>query len=288
MATHPTAPAPKRIMKPTRLEDRLLNPKKRRRSVSGSNQQELKAPIRRNIEEMDLGTATGGEEDDEDSMCHFDSSSGSSSGEEEEIIIAGNSGQLHNKNGNTHEEKEDSNNSNTPTIKKRRTPRRNARRATPSQNSALITNTKPLKPKRGSSRRAILRRASIETTSQNNSTNQDHYNHYEVGDEVAVYFERDDKWYEAVIRDIFYEEVPNSSSSSRQSRGTERAEKRLNERAKSYPRRKSAASSSGSTVLKVSNYTIEYDNGEVQENVCPENVLDRMNDANASDMDQDE
>ena len=90
---------------------------------------------------------------------------------------------------------------------------------------------------------------------------------YDIGDEVAVYVEKEEKWYQASIRDIEFK-IENESREH---------EDETFDRPRRRSTRSKASNEKTENHVKVKHYTIEYDNGEVQEFVSPENVMDNLN-----------
>ena len=94
---------------------------------------------------------------------------------------------------------------------------------------------------------------------------------YDIGEGVAVYFEKDDQWYQATIQDVEFWTESTSDEKKEKPSESGRA-RRSSRRSTSNPER--PATNAG---FKVKFYTIEYDNGEIQENVPPEDVIDKLN-----------
>ena len=222
-----------------------------------------------------------------------ESSSSSSSGEEE--VMEENSGQV----ATTTSGSSNTMNPKESNAAERITPRRNTKRSTNVIDTSTVsfkkrTQSNISSPKRKEPRRKSSR-ISAETPNLKNTVNQEetpNYNYYDIGDEVAVYFEKDDQWYEAMIRDILYKETPLSPkpTSTRSSRMAKRprgenVEDCDKSKTKDTGSLRRNAAYNGSTTLRVSSYTVEYGNGEIQENVSPDNVLDRMDDHTSSDLD---
>ena len=77
---------------------------------------------------------------------------------------------------------------------------------------------------------------------------------YDIGDEVAVYYSPEGKWYLATIQKVKFTKSTNKSKeSSTKGKGSDDNDEK-----------------------RVAFYTVEYDNGEVQDKIPPEDVIDKL------------
>lgn len=91
---------------------------------------------------------------------------------------------------------------------------------------------------------------------------------YEVGNEIAVYFEPENKWYQARIKEVEFLNM-TTNPEERKDKTSERPK-----RSNTWSARRDMPANDDE--LRVKFYTIEYDNGEVQENIPPEDVMDKL------------
>jgi hypothetical protein len=97
-----------------------------------------------------------------------------------------------------------------------------------------------------------------------------------LGGEIAVYFEQDGKWYAASIQDVTL-----SNEIDRSVKGKDRTSDRANKANRRRDSEKDINNDSGKNdgdEVEVLSYTIEYDNGEIQTNLPPEDVMDKLED----------
>lgn len=95
-----------------------------------------------------------------------------------------------------------------------------------------------------------------------------------VGEDVLVYYEPDDKWYEAIVSNVNTEKVEDSKfdSSSEGDKNTKTISRRST---RGQGGRTNKQSSDEKSNLKIVSYDVEYDNGEHHENVAPINIQGR-------------
>mmetsp|Transcript_19763 Transcript_19763/g.24377 ORF Transcript_19763/g.24377 Transcript_19763/m.24377 type:complete len:461 (-) Transcript_19763:170-1552(-) len=101
---------------------------------------------------------------------------------------------------------------------------------------------------------------------------------YNVGDEVAVYYEADGKWYEGTITDVTLQKYScqRTKEEIKMSDGMNQyLDKRVQEASSGQCGEKHGNMENGDE-LNVLCYSIEYDNGEIQDGVPPEDIVDRL------------
>ncbi len=102
---------------------------------------------------------------------------------------------------------------------------------------------------------------------------------YDVGDLVAVYFEKDDQWYEATIKEVSFKVQAGEELSSKNENCASQRARRAQKRQAGGKDNKEARNEDHNekdSKLRVDHYSIEYDDGEIEEYVSPENVMDRL------------
>lgn len=94
-----------------------------------------------------------------------------------------------------------------------------------------------------------------------------------VGEDVLVYYEPDDKWYEAIVSNVNTEKVEDSKSD--EGEGDKNTKTISRRSARGQGGRSNKQSSDEKSNLKIVSYDVEYDNGEHHENVAPINIQGR-------------
>ena len=103
-------------------------------------------------------------------------------------------------------------------------------------------------------------------------------NTFLVGDDVLVYFEPDDKWYEAIVSNVNYAERKDTSDNNNgKEQDIDPAPGKPNVRVSRRIAR-TASNVSGEKVI-IESYDCEYDNGEHQGHVIPLNIQSRYLDS---------
>ncbi|GFH50814.1 predicted protein [Chaetoceros tenuissimus] len=96
-----------------------------------------------------------------------------------------------------------------------------------------------------------------------------------VGEDVLVYYEPDDKWYEAIVSNVNTEKIEDSKSDDGE--GDKNTKTNSRRSARGQGGRANKQSSDEKSNLKIVSYDVEYDNGEHHENVAPINIQGREN-----------
>ena len=94
-----------------------------------------------------------------------------------------------------------------------------------------------------------------------------------VGEDVLVYYEPDDKWYEAIVSNVNTEKVEDSKSD--EGEGDKNTKTTSRRSVRGQGNRANKQSSDEKSNLKIVSYDVEYDNGEHHENVAPINIQGR-------------
>ena len=99
---------------------------------------------------------------------------------------------------------------------------------------------------------------------------------FEVGDEILVYHEPDDKWYESIVSNVIYsnEDIKTDSSDAATASGKE-VPKIASPRRSGRNRSTRSSTSIQETKLVIGGYDVEYDNGETESCVSPVRIVSR-------------
>jgi len=99
-----------------------------------------------------------------------------------------------------------------------------------------------------------------------------------VGDDVLVYYDPDDKWYEAIVSNVNYAERKDTSDSSNGKEQDKDPTTGKSDIRASRRRTRTASNVSGEKLI-IESYDCEYDNGEHQGNIIPLNIQSRYLDS---------